>query len=360
MTGGYIIIDLGGIDFSESDTQTVSGLTDRLNAAAATGKPVLFVNACNDDESVLPFFGKVTEDGNGHVIDTGVIIMTVSDDDVTVTSALDDVATQSDIADMATQSDIADMATQSDITAVMADLSAGNAGAHNAIFRGKDLGTSITAAQWSAISEGTFDDLFIGDYWTLNDSVYRIAAFDYWLNKGDTACTDHHAVIVPDVALVWGETMNSTDIATGAYVGSEMYTTHLADVISMIETDIGTDHILTHRELFAKTITGEYESNWSWYDSAVDLMSERQVYGCDVYHNFIRGENPAKMGGIDNSQFPLFSMAPQFISPSSRVGWWLRDVATSTSFAFVHNQGFSSYNAASGSYGVRPCFGIIA
>lgn len=106
MTGGYIIIDLGGIDFSESDTQTVSGLSDRLNAAVAAGKPVLFVNAINDDETVLPFFGMVKEDGDGHVIDTGVIIMTVSDDDVSVTGALDDVATRTDIADMATQSDI--------------------------------------------------------------------------------------------------------------------------------------------------------------------------------------------------------------------------------------------------------------
>ena len=36
-----------------------------------------------------------------------------------------------------------------------------NAGAHNAIYRGKYLGTSVTAAQYAAIAAGTFDDLYI-------------------------------------------------------------------------------------------------------------------------------------------------------------------------------------------------------
>ena len=52
-----------------------------------------------------------------------------------------------------------------------------NAGFHNSLFRGKSLGTSVTAAQWAAIGAGTFDDLFIGDYWTINGIVWRIAAF---------------------------------------------------------------------------------------------------------------------------------------------------------------------------------------
>lgn len=39
-----------------------------------------------------------------------------------------------------------------------------NAGAHNAIYRGKNLGTSVTSAQWAAIANDTFIDLYIGDY----------------------------------------------------------------------------------------------------------------------------------------------------------------------------------------------------
>ena len=42
------------------------------------------------------------------------------------------------------------------------------AGAHNAIYRGKYLGTAVTDEQYAAIAAGTFDDLYIGDYWKIN------------------------------------------------------------------------------------------------------------------------------------------------------------------------------------------------
>ena len=68
-----------------------------------------------------------------------------------------------------------------------------NGGAHNAIYRGKYLGTSVTTTQYAAISSGTFDDLYIGDYWTIGGVNYRIAAFDYYWNCGDNATPPHHA-----------------------------------------------------------------------------------------------------------------------------------------------------------------------
>ena len=62
---------------------------------------------------------------------------------------------------------------------------ASGAGAHNSIYRGKYLGASVTAEQYSAIAAGTFDDLYIGDYWTIGGVNYRIAAFDYYYRSGD-------------------------------------------------------------------------------------------------------------------------------------------------------------------------------
>ena len=69
-----------------------------------------------------------------------------------------------------------------------------NAGYHNSVFRGKYLGTSVTAEQHAQIAAGTFKDLYIGDYWTINGVNWRIAHFDYWLRTGDTECTKHHIV----------------------------------------------------------------------------------------------------------------------------------------------------------------------
>lgn len=42
-----------------------------------------------------------------------------------------------------------------------------NAGFHNSVYRGKYLGTAVTDTQWTAIGNGTFEDLYIGDYWTI-------------------------------------------------------------------------------------------------------------------------------------------------------------------------------------------------
>ena len=128
-----------------------------------------------------------------------------------------------------------------------------NAGAHNAIYRGKNLGTSVTAAQYAAISAGTFEDLYIGDYWVINGVNWRIAAFDYYLNCGDTSCTKHHVVIVPDTCL-YDHVMNDTNITTGGYVGSKMYTEGLEQAKTTIKAAFS-GHVLSHRVYLTNAVT---------------------------------------------------------------------------------------------------------
>ena len=237
-----------------------------------------------------------------------------------------------------------------------------NAGFHNSIYRGKNLGTSVTAAQWAAISAGTFDDLFIGDYWVINSVTWRIAAFDYWLNHGDTACNVHHVVIVPDSTLASCK-MNDTNITTGAYIGSDYYTgangnTGKATAQSAINGAFGSGHILNHREHLQNATTNGYESAGTWYDSTFELMTERMVYGCDIFHNVQHGTNIPNFYSIDTSQLPLFRLDHSRIC--NRAPWWLRDVASAANFAYVHSYGNASYSSASSSHGVRPAFGIRA
>ena len=100
------------------------------------------------------------------------------------------------------------------------------AGLHNSLYRGKNLGTALTAEQSAVIQAGTFDDLWIGDYWEItvdsNTYIFRIADFDYFYRSGDTECVTHHVVVVPDTTF-YLQVMNTTDTTTGGYVGSVMY-----------------------------------------------------------------------------------------------------------------------------------------
>jgi len=236
-----------------------------------------------------------------------------------------------------------------------------NAGFHNSIYRGKSLGSEVTAAQYAAIGAGTFDDMYIGDYWTIDGVNYRIAHFDYWLHSGDTECTTHHVVLVPDTNLYTAK-MNDTDVTTGAYVGSKMYTTNLAQAKTTINNAFGASHILNHREHLANameaTADPTYESSASWYDSTVELMNERMVYGADVFHNVeVNGAIPTNYT-IDKSQLALFALDPSHIC--NRVAWWLRCAVSAAYFAYVLSYGTAAYNNASYALGVRPAFGIIA
>ena len=230
-----------------------------------------------------------------------------------------------------------------------------NAGAHNAVYRGKNLGSAVTAAQWAAIQAGTFEDLFIGDYWTINEVNWRIAAFDYYYKTGDTPCTTHHVVIVPETSL-YTHCMNDTNITTGGYVGSKMYTEGLAQAKTKINNAFGSSHILSHRQLLVNAVTNGKPSGYSWYDSTVELMTEQNVYGGKIFGAGNDGSTVPQLYTIDKSQFPLFVHDPSMIS--NRRTSWLRNVVSAAYFASVSANGNANYNAASYANGVCPAFSI--
>ena len=230
------------------------------------------------------------------------------------------------------------------------------AGAHNSIYRGKNLGTSVTAAQYAAIKAGTFEDMYIGDYWVIGGVTYRIAAFDYYYQTGDTSCTTHHVTLVPD-GNMYTHCMNDTNVTTGAYVGSKMYTEGLNTAKETINTAFGSAHILNHRQYLQNAVTDGYASGGSWYDSTVELMTEQNVYGGKVFGNCQNGTALPNSYTVDKSQYPLFAFRPDMIS--NRAWFWLRDVVSAAGFAGVSGDGRAAYAGASYAGGVRPAFSII-
>ena len=240
---------------------------------------------------------------------------------------------------------------QTDIDSVRNVLADG-AAAHNCIYRGKNLGTSVTAEQYAAISSGKFTDLYIGDYWVINGVTYRIAAFDYYYNCGDTNFTKHHAVIVPDTSLYKAQ-MNTSNVTTGGYTGSAMYKSNLAQAKTTIKAAFGSAHVLTKRELLVNAVNGNTPSGWAWFDSDVELMNEVQAYGSVAWgaHDG-NGYNVASGDG----QFPLFMFDRTKLH--NREDYWLRDVASATGFSVVSTYCLASYSSASTSFGVRPAFCI--
>lgn len=241
------------------------------------------------------------------------------------------------------------------VNTILEQLTYDNAGAHNSIYRGKNLGTTVTEEQWEAISSGTFTDLYIGDYWVIGGVNWRIAAFDYYLNCGDTSFTKHHAVIVPDTCL-YNAQMNTTNVTTGAYKGSAMYTANLTQAKSTINSAFGSSHVLSHRIYLSNATSNGRASAGEWTDSTVDLMCEHMVYGSDIFSPVSDGSNVPNNYRVEKGQLPLFALEPSRIC--NRAAWWLRDVITAAFFAYVSSNGLAHYATASNSNGVRPAFCI--
>lgn len=224
-----------------------------------------------------------------------------------------------------------------------------NAGAHNSIYRGKNLGTSVTAEQYANIANGTFKDMYIGDYWIINGTKYLIAAFNYYYNTGNLLLRQNHITLVPESPM-YNHVMNDTNTTEGGYVGSKMYTEGLEQAKSIIKTDFS-GHVVKHRRILCNAVSNGQASGTSWYDSEVELMNEMMVFGSIINGRATYGRFNV---GVERTQLPLFALRPDLAS----IGYWLRDVCSATNFAYVTYYGNPHYTNASSSLGVRPVFSI--
>lgn len=223
------------------------------------------------------------------------------------------------------------------------------------LFRGKNLGTALTAVQKAAIKDGSFKGMFLGDYWSIGGRIWRIVDMDYWYNCGDTAFTSHHLVIMPDEAL-YNAQMNTTNVTTGGYVGSAMYKSNLANAKTIVNAAFQ-GSVLTHREYLCNAVANGRPSGGAWFDSSIELPNEPMMYGHPHFSPTSDGSTVPNIYTISKTQLALFMVCPRFIVNRS-YNQWLRDVVSSASFAGVLGFGNSSFYSASNSSGVRPVFPV--
>ena len=241
--------------------------------------------------------------------------------------------------------------------------------AHNAMWGGRDITAAFNNGTVSAnIANGTFKDIFPGDYITKSVTIsgtaytvnWVIADCDYWINKntGSAGLTAHHVAIVPQ-APIFNARMNSTNTTEGGYAGSEMYKKIIPACATGIVNAFGSSHILTFGDGISNSVDTSHISSgipqltgtpgwWgTWVSAQCSLMSEKMVYGAPI----------CSAGAMDNvmatRQMSAFRLSEQLINYTNQ-WWWLRDVVSSAAFARAGRDGFASTGAASGMNGVRP------
>ena len=239
----------------------------------------------------------------------------------------------------------------------------------NNIYKHRDLGTitSSNRDEWIAKhinSDGTFNDIYVGDIVTIQDGVYNaiwvVAGLDTEYNKGDTALTTHHISLIP-LTYLFTAPMNDTDTTVGGYAGSKMHTDTLVTVANNLKNALGS-RLLERRVLLSNSINTSIasgagagwigaSSGWAWFSAFCTLLTEVQVYGSRVFSSSFYDI------GEGCSQLPLFKFVNHVYL--GRFSFWLRAVTSSAYFACAHGNGVAdTYSGASFAYAVRPLITI--
>lgn len=230
-----------------------------------------------------------------------------------------------------------------------------NYAAHNSIYRGKNLGTVVTQKQWDDMGNGSFEDMYVGDCWTINGTVYRIAHINYYRNSGDTNVPPNHLTLVPDVAF-YNHVMNDTNTTEGGWTGSKMYTEGLNQARNKINTDFA-GHVVTLRKYLCNAVTNGEASAAAWTDVDIDLLNEIMVYGTITCGRSVAGALNRNVG-TEKSQLALFQHQPDLINKRSHT-IWLKDIVSAAGFARVNYYGGASVAAASGATGASVACGVL-
>ena len=249
---------------------------------------------------------------------------------------------------------------------------------HNNIYRGADL---LSAGHFSsindiitAISQGNFEDIFVGDYFTASYTVdgaqqsakFRIAGINYFkAAANEWGVQDNHVCIVPDT--LGSSVMNDTNVTTGGFICLKMYTTVLPKYYAALAGSVGTPfygHIKAMKESLVNGVDNTIQAGggiakWTgaatgWADIAnisLCLLSELEIYGT---RNFGTAGDNVK----NAAQLPMFRLNPNTITVWGTKNTWLRSVAHSPSFCLAGGIFHASANYASHVYAVRPRFAI--
>ncbi len=230
-----------------------------------------------------------------------------------------------------------------------------NSGYHNSIYRGKDISANeADGSMYTNIANGTFDDIFVGDYFTktINGTSYvlRVAGCDLYLNRSDTALTAHHIAVIPDTVL--GDyPMHDAATTDGGYVGTKMYADTLPLWDGYFSTAFGT-HLLTLRELMVNEIASGMPSGWSWFGRKTIIMTLEEVAGCNSFGAYYTWY-PYNIG-ISYGQLPLFRLSPDKIC--IRHTYWLRNMVSSSLLSTITDTGDLNRSNIVNPNGLRPMF----
>lgn len=228
-----------------------------------------------------------------------------------------------------------------------------NAESHNNIYRGKNLGRSLTNIQLQGIKDGTFKDLYVGDYFDFGTQKLRVAHLDYFLERtissleGHLPLFTHHLVLISDH--IHGRSNYGTQRLS--YASSDL---KKAIESKTIRSEVG----------YIPGIEDFDVLNLQDYRSPTDDRAKRQLYkshaGALSSFMVVGRDLMGSSSGIipTDPQMALFRLSPKMISIN--YSWWLADSYDDIYAFMVGPYGAIEKGEKRDSCGIRPYYVITA
>lgn len=217
----------------------------------------------------------------------------------------------------------------------------------NMRFSNNNLGTAISTEQWNNIKAGTFTDMNLGDYWTINNIKWKIVAFDYYYDTKSTV-TKHHILLMPEKILGTSIMVAESDNGKG-YLTSVPCLTYISSVIPSAFNN----YLVTCPITASTTVNNTAVTSYSMASYKYRLLSEIMVFGCKI--NSIEKETN------DTMQLPYFKAYPNYaISNTARQSGciWLRDYGGGFNYCVINSSGVTYTVKGNLSAGILPIITI--
>lgn len=172
-----------------------------------------------------------------------------------------------------------------------------NCYAHRCIYRGKRL--TLNADFWNAIKDGSFRDIYVGDFLVIRGTYWRIIDINYYW---DSFAPWTYPIVHKPHIVVWGEPRESSSPVqnlkgiykadgdfSGGYYNSDIRNNTLPKFLETLKEIFGAEHMYYHPDYICNAVTSSgVETGWVLdTNSCVELFSWRHLLPSHLagFHN---------------------------------------------------------------------------
>ena len=184
------------------------------------------------------------------------------------------------------------------------------------VFRGKEIGATITSSQLKEIQRGTFNNMFLGDYWFWTDEetdeeyTFRIVDFDYFYRAG---LNKHHILIMPDTCVMQSMFYNTN------FCKTDFYTKAVSSLNTLFNKWINSaNRLAVNMGYFSECDSEGYVTKYTNVSSVFNIPNQIMTYGnnfVDVNKNLLKTSTGMYTPELNAKQISLFKVNDMYINP---------------------------------------------